>query len=136
MKTNQIKEFSLDSDKFLEQVEIVKDMYYREFGIKSILVDRNAYIVREDSESWCCKDYYCQNKENCLKDHSIVLKESLQWGGNFFYCCHKGFVLWSVPLLIEGEFHGGLIAGFCLFEQDKDISREREYRESLIRPKK
>lgn len=116
----------LKSKEFLKKVEYVKTVYYNKFGLRTILIDQNANIINKASQLWYCKNYYCSHREKCRQEHYIVLKESLNWGGNFFYSCHRGFVLWSIPILFEGEFYGGMLSGFVLFNQEKDRLKEKE----------
>jgi len=126
-ETDQGKRFSLMDVDFLDRIGIVKNTYYRKFGLKAILIDKDANIINEENEEWYCKNYYCLNKEDCQKEHLLVLKESVQWGGNFFFCCYKRFILWSIPIFFEGEFYGGIISGFTLFEKDRNENKEKEY---------
>jgi len=108
----------------IKKISFVIKQYKLETNLNSLIVSKTGDILNYKSENWYCKNYYCKHKEKCTHDHLLMLNEAFRWGGIFIYYCHKEFVLWSIPIVINKEIVGGIISGFALFDQFKSEIKE------------
>ncbi len=101
--------------------------YQEKTGILSVILNGDYDVIEESSADWICEGYYCQNREECRKDHRLVIDEAYRLGNTFIHLCHRNFVLWGLPLTQDNKIVGGAISGFVLFEQNRSqLSRYLE----------
>ncbi|MBU2513841.1 helix-turn-helix domain-containing protein [bacterium] len=93
--------------------------YRKKTGIISIILNSDYETIDGASGNWVCEHYYCRNKEECRKDHRLVIEEAYRLGNTFIHLCHRNFVLWGLPLTQDNKIIGGAISGFVLFEQNR-----------------
>lgn len=106
------------------------DLYQSNTGMATIIVDDASQRINQPSNrNWICKDYYCENREECLKDHSLVIQESYRLGSTFIHLCHQNLVIWGLPLVVNDQLVGGVISGFVLFDQN--LPQFEEYKQTF-----
>ncbi len=113
-----MRTLNLTKNLFDKTRNILKE-YSKNTGIHSIIVDADSNAIDLSDNSWLCNQYYCKNSKECKKDHDLVIKEANRLGNTFIHLCHKNFVIWGLPLTIDGKVVGGAISGFVLFEQNE-----------------
>lgn len=107
------------SSSLLRKTAALLKQYCQATGVQGILYDERFEVVGALPETWTCHQYYCLNRNECQKDHQLVLEEAYRLGNTFIHLCHKNLVLWGLPIVKDRKIIGGAIFGYCLFEQNR-----------------
>ena len=62
----------------------------------------------------------------CRETHLNAIKESYRFGGSYTYVCPLGFMFWTSPIYLDGQFTGSLVAsGFLGVDGEETCVRMR-----------
>ena len=124
-------------------------------GARVTIHDRNLMIIHEQSEYMFCRENAClfciKYREHvavnnvrdlfsnpCRELHLNALRESHRFGGSYTYICALGFMFWTSPICVNGQFSGALLSsGFLGTGREETCStmlemcRGKESREEI-----
>ena len=71
---------------------------------------------REYDKCECCKLIQSteEGREKCRKSYENTSNECFRWKDTYFSTCHAGIVLWSFPIVIDGNQIGAIVCGQVL----------------------
>ena len=92
---------------------------------EEVASERNTCLFcikhKKNIEVKSCWDL-CANP--CKEMHENAAKESYRFGASYIYVCHLGFMFWTSPIYLDGQFVGSLTAsGFLGIDSEETCSR-------------
>ncbi len=90
--------------------------YRKLFGIHAIVTDDKGRIL--NGRLGCA---HCAAVE-CEPLRCRIVSESLRWGAPFMDLCRRGSMIWGVPLIINQQLVGGLIAAMPMKGKPRMVS--------------
>lgn len=114
------KPVSTDPSDIWSNLAPVLRQYKREHRCACVLIDKNGHLVKPEHVNWPCEAYFCKHKRTCNRDHRLILREAIRWGGLFIYMCHHDMTLWCVPVIHDQEVYGAILAGFVKISDEDD----------------
>jgi AraC-like DNA-binding protein/ligand-binding sensor protein len=92
---------------------------------QSITNERNTCLFcikyQKNVEVKNCWDHFANP---CKEMHQNAIKESHRFGGSYTYICPLGFLFWTSPIYLNGQFTGALTgSGFLGIDSDETCAR-------------
>jgi len=69
----------------------------------------------------------------CREMHTNAIKESYRFGGSYTYMCPLGFIFWTSPIYLDGQFTGALLgSGFLGIDSEEAADRMHDVCEGAV----
>lgn len=115
-----------------ENMADLLDSFSKATGIYIDAVDMKGKSLINDR--YCERSEFCkyvrQSKDGelkCQKSYEIACSECGKWNEPYFFRCHTGLVMWSLPIIIEEQQIGAIICGqVLLWKPDRFFFKELE----------
>ena len=76
---------------------------------------------KENVEVKSCRDL---SANPCREKHINAIRESYRFGGSYTYMCDLGFMFWTSPIYLDGQFAGALMgSGFLGISSEEACAR-------------
>ncbi|WP_010238288.1 PocR ligand-binding domain-containing protein [Clostridium arbusti] len=106
----------------IENFQSIQDDIAKATGIAIITVDYKGKPITKHS---CCTEFcniirqYEKQGELCERCDSRGGIEATRTGKPYIYICHKGLVDFAVPIIVNGQYLGDIMAGQVLISKDE-----------------
>lgn len=112
----------------IEEFQKIQDDIACSTGIAIITVDYNGRPITKHSMcTGFCKIMREENdsRELCEKCDSIGGQESARIGLPYVYKCYNGLIDFAVPIILDGQYIGALMAGQVFTEESKSLELKK-----------
>jgi LytS/YehU family sensor histidine kinase len=112
----------------IEEFQKIQDDIACSTGIAIITVDYNGRPITKHSMcTGFCKIMREENdsRELCEKCDSIGGQESARIGLPYVYKCYNGLIDFAVPIILDGQYIGALMAGQVFTEKSKSLELKK-----------
>ncbi|WP_455542341.1 PocR ligand-binding domain-containing protein [Intestinibacter sp.] len=96
--------------------------------IEAVDIYGKTFLTPKDVSMCEFCSYIRSNEEGvkkCEKSYQKACKEAFRWKTTYFFRCHAGLVMWSVPIIADNENIGCIICGqVLLWEADEFFLEE------------
>ncbi|MGL5693359.1 MAG: PocR ligand-binding domain-containing protein, partial [Peptostreptococcaceae bacterium] len=123
----------------LDKLSELLDNFTKATGIYIDAVSISGESLIHNRE--CEKSEFCkliqsseEGRKGCYKSYSKASKECIKWSDPYFFRCHAGLVMWSVPIIIDKKHVGSIVCGqVLLWKPDKIFYKElKQLNEDIV----
>lgn len=117
-------ESSMGNKQYLKKII---DIFSKATDLNVIAVDIDGNIFLSSEEYEQVKFCHCIQKctsngfEKCRRTYQKACHESSLWDEPYFFMCHAGLVMWSVPIVINDSLIGSVICGQVLLWKPDEL---------------
>ncbi|MEW9123324.1 MAG: PocR ligand-binding domain-containing protein [Thermotaleaceae bacterium] len=111
----------------IEILQEILDKFAESTGVAAVVVDYKGYpITKESNFTKFCKIMRQdpKYKEACYQCDARGGLEAVRLAKPYIYKCHTGLVDFSVPIIVEGQYRGAILAGQTKIIEEEDIELE------------
>lgn len=109
----------------IQVLQEIQDSYSKVTKIAMVIVDFKGEPITDYSNfTRFCKAFRSEGKcrDMCYRSDAHGGIESARSGKPYIYTCHTGLVDFAIPIVVEGQFLGSILAGQVKIEDDHDFA--------------
>ena len=125
-----MRELRLDNLISLELLQKVQDNFSAAVGVAMVIVDKAGVpVTRPSGFSAFCQAARASGvrRDQCFRCDDEGARRALATGEPSIYRCHCGLVDFAAPIIVRGQYLGGIIAGQVWVSDDDEDATRLEY---------